>query len=380
MAQIEPSPRTRRTETVEKESPPIVPGPRPAPPRRSRWRLPLLVLGPLVAVAIALGIYFSGGRYVSEENAYVGEATVAVAPQVSGIVSRVNVKQNERVEADTVLFVIDPEPYRIALNGARAQLGITRAQISSQVDTYRAATQQAEQAQATLTFARQQLQRMQELVGRGAGTQVQLDTARRDEQVAAASLASAQAQAEAALAQIGGDADAPVEQRPQYQAAQANVASAERNLRLTEIKAPFAGVVTNVNSIDVGAFLNAGQQAMSMVATDQPWVDVNVRETDLTHVQAGDPATIVVDAYPDMTFNGRIATINPASGAVFALIPPQNATGNWVKVVQRIPVRVGIDWPSDAPLLRTGMSATVTIDTGNRRTLATLWRDIRDWL
>jgi membrane fusion protein (multidrug efflux system) len=298
---------------------------------------------------------------------------------VNGLVVRVNVQQNQHVEAEATLFVIDPEPYQIAVDGARAQLGLARAQVESQVATYRSRQRQVEQAQASLTYAEQQLQRVEELLPRGAATQAQRDAARRDEDVARAALQSAQSEAQAALAQIGGNGDLPIERRPQYLAAEANLRTAERNLSLTTVRAPFAGIVTNVNAIDVGAFVAAGQQTISMVAVNQPWVETNLRETDLTHVRVGNPAEVEVDAFPGHIFRGRVESINPASGAVFSLIPPQNASGNWVKVVQRIPVRIHIERREDDPVLRNGMSATVRIDTGYQRTAGTLWRDIRSW-
>ena len=375
----ETPPTVRRSEPSETKTSSILPGPTPVGKRRSPWRLPLLVAGPAVAIVLALTIYFMGGRYVSEDNSYVGANTIAIAPQVSGLVTEVRVSQNQQVQAGQPLFNIDPEPYRIALDGAKAQLGITHDQIAAQMETYKSHQQQVQQAQASLTYSQQELERAQQLVSRGAATQAQLDAATRDQQVASRTLASAQSEAAAALAQIGGDGDRPIEQRPQYIAAQAKLRDAERNLRLTEVAAPIAGVVTNVNAIDVGAYLAAGQQAMSMVAIQNAWADSNLRETDLTNVRPGDPATVEVDTYPDHPFRAHVQTINPATGAVFALIPPQNASGNWVKVVQRVPVRVAIDHQDGDPVLRNGLSCTVTIDTGNRRTLSTLWRDIKGW-
>lgn len=370
----------RRAEPVEgKTAPSILPGPTPARTLRSRWRLPLLVAGPVAAIVLALAVYFMGGRYVSEENSYIGANTIAIAPQVSGVVTEITASQNQQVDAGHPLFKIDPEPYQIALDGAKAQLGITHDQIAAQMETYKSHQQQVQQAQASLTYVQQELQRAQQLVSRGAATQAQLDAATRDQQVASRALASAQSEAAAALAQIGGDGDKPIEQRPQYIAIEAKLRDAERNLRLTQVSAPFAGVVTNVNAIDIGAYLAAGQQAMSMVAVQNAWADSNLRETDLTHVRPGDPATVEVDTYPDHPFRAHVQTINPATGAVFALIPPQNASGNWVKVVQRVPVRVTIDHQDGDPVLRNGLSCTVTIDTGNRRTLSTLWRDIKSW-
>ncbi len=376
MSQTETRPQARRTEQDTRH--PVTPAAGAPPARaRSRWRRPLLIAGPLIAVVGGFAMYFLGGRYVSEENSYVGAATISVAAQVSGQVSLVPVAQNEKVDLNQTLFQIDPEPYRLAVEGARAQLGITHDQIASQIENYKALQQQTVQAQANLTYAQQQRQRAQDLVNRGAGTQATLDAAQKEEQSAAAALASTQAQARATLAQIGGDGDLPIERRPQYLSAKAALDTAERNLRLTTVTAPWPGIVTNVNTIDVGSFLPAGQQAMSMVSDTRVWVDTNLRETDLTYVRPNNPATVEVDAYPGITFSGHVDSINPASGSVFSLLPAQNATGNWVKVVQRIPVRVRIDPKPDAPRLINGMSATVTIDTGHRRTLATLWRDLR---
>jgi membrane fusion protein (multidrug efflux system) len=324
-------------------------------------------------------MYFFGGRYVSEENSYISASTVAIAPQVSGVVKQIEVQQNQQVQVNAPLFTIDPEPYQIALDGARAQLGITHDQIAAQIETYNSREQQVQQSQASLTYAQREFERARQLVSRGAATQAQLDAATRDQQVAARTLAEAEAEASAALAQIGGDGGKPIEQRPQYLAAQAKLQEAERNLRLTQVVAPFAGIATNVNAIAPGAFLSSGQQAISLVANQSPWTDSNLRETDLTYVQPGDQATVKVDTYPDHPFAGHVQTINPATGAVFALIPPQNASGNWVKVVQRVPVRIAIAIRPGDPVLRNGLSATVTIDTRQRRTLSTLWRDFQSW-
>ena len=374
----ETQPALRRPEP-DRVGPSVVAGPSPARTRSSRWRVPLLLIGPVAAILIALIIYFNGGRYVSEENSYIGAPTIAIAPQVSGIVRQVNVRQNQEVNATTLLFSIDPEPYQIAVDAARAQLQLTHDQIAASIETYKAKQQEVNQSEANLTFARQEQERVQQLVPRGAATQQQLDTTTRNQEVASRTLAAAQSEANAALAQVGGDGGKPIEERPQYLAAQAKLHDAERSLRLTNVTAPFDGVVTNVNSIDIGAFVTAGQQAVSMVAVKGAWADTNLRETDLTNVRSGDSATIEVDTYPDHPFRGSVQSVNPATGAVFSLIPPQNASGNWVKVVQRIPVRIAIDRGADDPLLRNGMSATVTIDTGNRRTLSTLWRDLRSW-
>jgi len=185
-----------------------------------------------------------------------------------------------------------------------------------------------------------------------------------------------QLEAAAALAQLDGNPDMPIDQQSTVQQAQAAVDSAARNLRLTSIVAPFDGIPNNVESIAVGAFLNAGQSAFPLVSTHDLYVEANIRETDLTYVRPGNPANVSIDAYPDTPIAAKVTTLAPASGSVFALLPPQNATGNWVKVVQRIPVRLSFGQLPDGLALRAGMSVKVSIDTGHRRSLGELWRDV----
>jgi membrane fusion protein (multidrug efflux system) len=329
-----------------------------------------------VVAAAALIFYLSGGRYVSEENAYVQASTVSISPQVNGTVSQIAVRNNQQVKEGDLLFTIDQEPYRIALAGAQAQLGVTRDQIAGLVESYRSRRTQIDQAQANLDFAQAEFNRIHDLVRRGVASQAQLDQVQRDLDVAQANVATARREAATILAQLGGDGDRPVEERPQYKQAQANVDTAQRNLRLTEVRAPFAGIVTNVDAIQVGMFLSPGQQAVSMVSSASAWVEANIKETDLTDIRIGNPVTVEVDAYPNVTFQGRVQSINPASGATFALLPAQNASGNWVKVVQRIPVQITVEQPPNGPQLRAGMSATVSIDTGRERSLSGLWHDL----
>jgi membrane fusion protein (multidrug efflux system) len=194
--------------------------------------------------------------------------------------------------------------------------------------------------------------------------------------VAKANLASLQREAAAALAQLGGNPDLPLDQQATVKQAQAAVDTAARNLRLTSIVAPFDGIPHNVESIAVGAFLNAGQSAFPLVSTSDLYIEANIRETDLTYVREGDPARVAIDAYPDISIAAKVSTLAPASGSVFALLPPQNATGNWVKVVQRIPVRLSFDQRLDNLALRAGMSVKISIDTGHQRSLRELWHDI----
>ncbi|SDR63479.1 membrane fusion protein, multidrug efflux system [Rhizobiales bacterium GAS113] len=347
-----------------------------APAPQSRWRRPLLIAGPTVLVIGGLWLYLATGRYVSEEDAYIHAVNVSISPQAPGQVVSVAAKSNTPVKKDEPLFKIDPEPYRIALANTNAQLGIARDQVETLIQNYRSRLTQIDQAKAMMSYAQTNFDREQELYQRGAGTRAALDAAVRDLDVAKANLASLQRDAAAALAQLGGNPDLSVDQQPLVRQAQAAVDVAARNLRLTEIVAPFDGIPNNVESIAVGAFLNAGQSAFPLVSTNDLYIEANIKETDLTYVKEGDPARVTIDAYPDASFVAKVATLAPASGSIFALLPPQNATGNWVKIVQRVPVRLSIDQAADSPALRAGMSVKVSIDTGHERSLRELWRDI----
>ena len=343
---------------------------------QSRWRRPLLILGPIALVVGALVFYFATGRYVTEEDAYVQAVNVSISPQVAGQVIGIAAKSNTAVNKGDPLFNLDPEPYWIALANAEAQLAVARDQVHTLIETYRSRLKQIDQAKATADYAQTTYQRQQQLYDTGAAPRATLDGAIRDLQTAKANLASLEREATAALAQLGGNPDMPVDQQATVKQAQAAVDSAARNLRLTSIVAPFDGIPDSVESIAIGAFLNAGQSAFPLVSKHDLYIEANIRETDLTYVREGDPARITVDAYTDTPLAGKVTTLAPASGSVFALLPPQNATGNWVKVVQRIPVRVSFGQVPAGLALRAGMSVKISIDTGHQRSLRELWRDV----
>ena len=343
---------------------------------RSRWRRPLLILGPVALVVGALIFYFVTGRYVTEEDAYVQAVNVSISPQVAGQVVAIAARSNTPVKKADPLFNIDPEPYRIALANAEAQLGVARDQAHTLIETYRSRLKQIDEAKATADYAQTNYERQQHLYDNGAVPRATLDAAIRDLQAAKANLASLQREAAAALAQLGGNPDMPVDQQSTVKQAQAAVDTAARNLRLTSVLAPFDGIPNSVESIAVGAFLNAGQSAFPLVSTNDLYIEANIRETDLTYVKEGNPARVTVDAYPDSPIAATVTTLAPASGSVFALLPPQNATGNWVKVVQRIPVRLSFGRLPDGVALRAGMSVKISIDTGHQRSFRELWRDI----
>jgi membrane fusion protein (multidrug efflux system) len=342
----------------------------------SRWRRPLLIAGPVALIVGALALYLATGRYVTEEDSYVQAVSVSISPQVAGQVVAIAARSNTSVRRDNPLFNLDPEPYRIALANAEAQLGIARNQVRNLIETYRSRLKQIDEASAAVDYAQTNYDRQQHLYDTGAAPRATLDAAIRDLQSAKANLASLQRDAAAARAQLGDNPDMPLDEQSTVKQALTALDNAARNLRLTSIVAPFDGIPNNVESIAVGAFLNAGQSAFALVSTNDLYIEANIRETDLTYVRQGNPARVTIDAYPDTPIDARVTTLAPASGSVFALLPPQNATGNWVKVVQRIPVRISFGQVPAGLALRAGMSVKISIDTGHQRSLGELWRDV----
>lgn len=377
----------RRTDLVD-EVPAPEPASVPAPARvsiaaRLKRRRPhnlrrvLLMLGPVVVLAAGLFVYTTGGRYVSTDNAYVHAGKLTVATDVSGIVANVAVHESQKVDKGDVLFTLDQEPFRIALAGAEANLGTVRNQIATQQATYRQKMAQIDQARTDVVFYETTAQRQQDLLKRGVLAQATFDQAKRDLDAARERLSMAQHDAEAALAQLGGNAEGRIEDHPSFLAAQAQVDKARRDLAHTTVLASIPGVVTNVDALQVGEYLPAGQAAFSLVSSADVWVEANPKESDLTYLKPGAVATITIDAYPGREWHGTVTSLAPATGAEFSVLPPQNATGNWVKVVQRVPIRLKVEMPADAPPLRTGMSAYVEIDTGHQRQIADLFGGAR---
>lgn len=340
----------------------------------------LLMAGPVVVLAGALALYMTGGRYVSTDNAYVHAAKLTVATDVSGIVANVAVKESQKVTKGQVLFTLDPEPFQIALAGAEANLGQVRNQLATLKATYRQKLAQIEQAKTDAAFYETSFQRQQDLLKRGVSARAIFDQAKRDLDMARERVVVAQHDAEAALAQLGGDADARIEANPAYLAAKAQVDQAKRDLERTTVHAPFPGIVTNVEALQVGEYLPASEAAFSLVSSADIWIEANPKESDLTYLKPGAPAVVTIDAYPGREWRATVTSLAPATGAEFSVLPAQNATGNWVKVVQRVPIRLAVQIPTDAPPLRTGMSAVVEIDTGHRRQLGDLIESAQHFL
>jgi membrane fusion protein, multidrug efflux system len=330
----------------------------------------------LLPLALLIGgiWYITGGRIMSTDNAYVNAETVGISTDVAGIVQDVDVHENQHVAAEQVLYRLDPLQFQIALDNAKANLAQSALTINSMKVDYKrmlsdVAAQQAQVDLDQVNYNRALMLRTTDTV-----PQSNYDQAKANLDSDKAKLESLRQQAAVQLAKLGGNVDIPTEQQPQYMQIDAQVAEAQRELDHAVIKAPFGGIVTNVPAIAPGKYLAASTTAFFLVDTDHVWIDSNPKETELTYVRPGQPATITVDTYPGVEWHGSVESISPAAAQQFSLLPAQNTSGNWVKVVQRIPMRVRVD-TSDAakPPLRAGMSVEVNVDTGHARGFSLGW-------
>lgn len=335
----------------------------------ARLRAPLMVGAVLLTLLGVLLVYLLGGRYMSTDDAYVTVARTAIGSNVAGQVAMIAVKDNQRVQRGELLFKIDDAPFRIAVEEARAQLGTARLQVEAGKAAYRRAVAAQRSAQDTLTYRQQELDRERTLRTAGIASQAQLNQAQNEFDTARQALVSAQQQAASVLAALGGDLDAPPQQHPAVQNAQASLDRALLNLSYTSILAPADGIVTQVERLQVGGHIAAAAPVFALMSTHDVWVEANFKEDQLNYMRAGQLATVAVDAYPGHRFDGVVGSIAPGTGSEFSALPAQNATGNWVKVTQRVPVRVELKDSADSLVLASGLSATVEVDTGHRRSL-----------
>jgi len=358
--------REQPEQTIERSSEPEK---APQSPRRRWLRWVSFALLPLTLIVGGYW-YVTGGRVMSTDNAYVEADKVGISTDVSGIVKEIDVRNNQQVKTGDVLFRLDDLPFRLALERADAQVGIVGNDLNALKANYQDMLAQIKQAQNDIEYYDREFLRQQDLAAKNIASQQTFDTARRNQQNAQQKLASLNQQLAAIAANLNGDPDIPVEQHPRYRDAVAQRNEAARQLDHTVVKAPFAGIVTNVPSLAPGKYLQASMTAFYLVATDYVWVDSNPKETELTNVRAGQPVTVTVDTYPDLEWHGAVESISPAAAQEFSLLPAQNTSGNWVKVVQRIPMRVRLDTSDkNRPALRAGMSAVVDVDTGHQRGL-----------
>jgi len=334
---------------------------------------PLLMLGGIAAVAVgAAWLWLQGGRIVSVDDAYVRAAKLAVSDDISGIVSEVYVREGQHVNKDDPLLQLRERQMRIALEGAKANLAQTALTLNAMQHDYQRMLRDVATRQAEVQADQANFDRFSGLVKSGGVTRAQYDDARFKLASDKAAVESLKEQAAVQLARLGGTPDADVTTMPQYLQAKAQVEEDQRQLDHTIIRAAFSGTVTNVEAAQPGMYLTASQAAFGLVSDSDVWIEANPKETELTWVKLGDPVTITVDSYPGRIWHGTVVSIAPAAASEFSVLPAQNSSGNWVKVVQRLPVRIRLDRQPGDPLLSAGMSVIADIDTGHTRHLADL--------
>ena len=334
-----------------------------AVPARQRWRRRMLLWGlPALATVLAVYLYGSAGRYVSTDNAYVQRDRVDVAPQVSGDVREVYVKENEGVSAGQPILAVDDRNFRIAVAAAESRLATARSEVASAQAAYREKSGEIALARRASEYSEREFRRQDELAAKNLVPQSTLDSAHRSADIASGSVGVLQLQQAQLAAQLGGNPSLPIDAYPAVRAAAAELDRAKLDLSRTTLFAPQAGVVSHLPK--VGNRVELGRAAFAIVTDRSVWIEANFKETDLEWVRPGQAAEIEIDTYSGHRWRGRVESIAQATGAEFSLLPAQNASGNWVKVVQRIPVRIALVPGTDDPPLRDGMSATVEIDSG----------------
>ncbi|MCB9994224.1 MAG: HlyD family secretion protein [Hyphomicrobiaceae bacterium] len=337
----------------------------PAQPERRRpSRRPILMVSvPLLLTLVGAYFYLTGGRYEDTDDAYIRQAIVSISADVPGRVVEVHVSDNETVQAGDLLFQIDPEPYRIALEQADAALAAARLNVEQLRVTYATAEAKLAAAENVLAIRQKAEDRVINLTDKGVTTEAESDNTHLAFQTAQSDVALAKQGVAAAIAALGGNPATPTDELPAVRSALAALDTAKRNLDKTSVVAPADGIVSNVENLNVGQFVAAGSTIANLVETGNVWIEANFKETQLGKIATGQPVSVKVDSYPGHDLEGRVISIGAATGSEFSLIPAQNASGNWVKVVQRIPVRIGFAG-EDLPVLRSGMSVVVTVDTG----------------
>jgi membrane fusion protein, multidrug efflux system len=335
-------------------------------------RFLLLAVVPALAAAAGVALWLQGGRYEETENAYVKAHMIAITADVSGRVMEVGVRDNEPVAAGALLFRIDPVPFELAVARAEAEMAVVRTTLEGLRAEHRVALADAAETRERIGFLTRQLERQAKLKERGMVIEASYDEARHNLEAARRRLESAQEKAARVLAGLGGDLKRPVEMHPSFLAASAARDAGRDELARVRVVAPAAGIVSNMR-LQPGERVERGVPVFSLIESRPMWIEANFKETQLTHMREGQEVTVVADAYPNAKWRGRVSTIAPATKAEFAILPAQNSSGNWVKVVQRVPVLIHLDTPPDGQTpLRAGMTVTASVDTGHVRSLFAL--------
>jgi membrane fusion protein (multidrug efflux system) len=328
----------------------------------------LLTGAPLLIFILCMLAYIFGGRYVSTEDAYLQAAKGHITSNVHGQVQAIYVRDNQAVKTGDKLFTLDDRPFKNAVDNAQAELKNQQLQVEVLKAEYKQWLAIATAAQQNNKYQKEEFDRQTKLAASGISSQMELNKATNDYLNSSQQLNAAEHQLAATMAKLNNNPDIPTAEHPLVQAAQANLDQALLNLSYTTITAPYDGIVTRVEQIQPGDYIGTGSPVFAIISQHDIWVEANFKETEITYMKPGQKATIVLDTYPDKQFKGRVVSMSPGTGATFAILPPENATGNWVKIVQRVPIRISIKNPDPDLLLGSGLSATVTVDTKHDRT------------
>lgn len=330
-------------------------------PKRNLRRVVLLSIVPLILVAAGLFMWLTSGKSVETDNAYVKQDITAISTQVNGPVAAVYVRENQHVSEGDLLYRVDPAPFIAALHAAEAQLAAARLQTNALEVQAAGTTGDIVAANANLQIAQRALERQSALLKDGFTTRARYDDAYNEVAKAQAQLAEARAKSNNANAVI-----APGGNQPQIAAALAAVEKARLDLAHTEIRSPISGTIAKSERLLVGQSAITGVAMLSIVSDTQAWVEANFKEGDLAKMAVGKPATVKFDAYPDLKLKGHVASIGSGTGSEFSVLPAQNANGNWVKVTQRVPVRIAFDSKPPRQMIA-GLSAKVEVDLQSQR-------------
>ena len=331
------------------------------PARRSlgqRLRLPLMIGVPLIILCLVAFFVLTGGKFESTDDAYVQAARAAISPSVAGRVVEIDVSENQTVKKGQVLFRLDPSDFEVAVAQAEAALAAARFETQGSRAVYDQRNADLAAAQETVAYTQREAARQRDLAAAGVATRAQADSAAHDAEQARRQVAVVRQQIASALADIGGRPDVAADDQPKVMQAKAALDRARLDLSYATIVAPADGVVTKVEQLQVGNRV-AASQTLFWLVSGRPWIEANFKEDQLAHMRVGQPATIRIDAY-DHDLKAHVVSFSPGTGSSFALLPPENATGNWVKVVQRLPVRLALD--ESAPQLSAGLSAKAKVD------------------
>ena len=335
---------------------------------RKLLRLLLLVIIPVTVVVVGAHFWVKSTRYVSTENAYVKAHHLAISADIDGRTLRVLAKENDVVKRGDLLFQLDPEPHQIDFAMAEAEIAGIRNTIAALRAEYREAKAELTDAKQEIGYYKRIYARQQKLSARGIASRAKFDEAERNLTKARQLSRTIGQKMQRVLARLGGKYDLQIEKHPMYREAMTRRDRAALNLRRTRITAPATGTVGRV-TLQKGEYVEEGKAVIPIVLDREIWVEANLKETQLTHVKPGQTARIVVDTFPDHEWKAIVSSISPSTGAELSVLPPQNASGNWVKVVQRVPVRLKFEDNRPGPTLRTGMTVNVSIDTKRDRSL-----------